>query len=507
MYLILNLYLNYFLFKYLKIDKNQTAAAIYANNVAATEDDDDDDDDDEYYYSKRLKIVEEDADEKCSINNEQSLSSTSSIKKSPAKQQNEEEEIVSDKIEISKTPSPLPPLTYTANEQQINDNQTINSSESPPTEITDNDQSACLKVPPLKIICSKGDFSLVTDENQKSNDSETTTTTTVSLDPSTTTVETEEKSLTTSNENESIIKNKETTVIIRKTTVNDNNVTYEVPTTRSTRNQQLTNKRSLRDTLTTSPISNTVKTTPTTRNTLLASPVSENMKASSHTMIRRKLRSHTRQQGSGAPLSPSNTTSNSSADFVEVNLDDSEENKKETESSSTIETQQSVEEIVGTSRKRKVRQQMQTSENSNDGNTQGKELNSTISNTSSSSSSSTNSQLINSIQQSGASNILNNPVIQQLPLQRVFLNTNNCIKQFIEIRTEIVKRRELLKKNTSIEPKLPKNYDEFCLVKKNYLIKGNKEAFLSIPFVSITSFHLFNISSFLIIKSVPFQVK
>ena len=82
----------------------------------------------------------------------------------------------------------------------------------------------------------------------------------------------------------------------------------------------------------------------------------------------------------------------------------------------------------------------------------------------------------------GANPQLNNSAIQQLPLHRVFLNTNNCFKQFIEIRTEIVKRRELFKKNT-IEQKLPKNYDEFCLVKKSYLIKGNKEAFFSIPFV------------------------
>ena len=122
--------------------------------MAEDDDEDDDDDDDEYYYSKRLKIVEEDVDEKGSQNNEQSSSSVPSIKKSPSKKEKEEDEeiIESEKIELSKTPSPLPPLTYTYNEQQINDNQSIDS-ESPTTDLTDNDQSSCQKVPPLKIIC------------------------------------------------------------------------------------------------------------------------------------------------------------------------------------------------------------------------------------------------------------------------------------------------------------------------------------------------------------------
>ncbi len=167
--------------------------------------------------------------------------------------------------------------------------------------------------------------------------------------------------------------------------------------------------------------------------------------------IRRKLRSHTRQQQSSGALSPSNTTSatsNSSADFVEVNQEDGEEVRKDGDEVPPVDETVLVNVVAGT-RKRKVRQQQQ-SENSNDASL----------------------QAVVVVATAAAVAVCSTIELQQ----RAFYNTNNCIKQFIEIRNEIVKRREVLKK-VNVEPKLPMNYEDFCLVKKNYLIKDNKEAF------------------------------
>ena len=494
-------------------------------------DDDDDEDDDEYYYSKRLKIVEEEIDEKNNLNNEQiSLySSLVTARKSPVNQLNEavKTEEVIENVELSKTPSPLPPLTYTSEQQLIAIDNQSNNSESSLIDSIENDQS-CLKVPPLKIICSKGDFSLVTDENLKVDSEgigeEKPTVISNSIEasalliPHTIAISIEEKKV---NENEVASNNKkDTTIILRKTTTNnnDNNVTYEVPATRSSRNQQpsgisINNKRILRDTISTNNPQGSTRSA--YRNAIVASPISDQQQqsmkltitsatnkqadtttaTSTTAIIRRKLRSHTRQQQGSGALSPSNTTSatsNSSADFVDVNLDDGDELNKNKETEVSAASDMPVDETIPTTtRKRKVRQQHQISENSSDGNIQAysKEFNSTVS---SSSSSSTNSQsmcVTTGLTTNNTVNSTQHSVLQQLPIQfqqRVFLNTNNCIKQFIEIRNEIIKRRELLKKNTT-EPKLPKNYEEFSLVKKNYLIKGNKEAYFSIPFVNIFS--------------------
>ncbi len=59
----------------------------------------------------------------------------------------------------------------------------------------------------------------------------------------------------------------------------------------------------------------------------------------------------------------------------------------------------------------------------------------------------------------------------------------NCIKKFIDLRNEITKKRDDAM-DIRNEIKLPKNYQDFILFKKNYLIKSNKQVRQSISFVS-----------------------
>ena len=501
-----------------------------SNEVNATDNDDDDDDD--YMYSKRLKIVEDvDVDEK---NNAQVLSSGSNETVTLTATSDEEGTIITqeiikidekesnERVEVSKTPSPLPPLNYTVADETANDdNAPVNSNVSPPTG-PDTDQS-CLKVPPLKIICSKGDFSLVTDENQKSNDSDITSasnSTTVPGNVSPSTSNEEKKLSENDNKKESI----KTTINLRKTTTNNNSndnsesgLSSELPVgtlTRSiSKNQieskqtQIINRRPIRE----AAMNFSVRST--SRSTLITSPISDQMvkptmnrsndgpitssPTTPNNLIRRKLRSHTRQQlGSGA-LSPSNTTSNSSADYIEVNQEESEDynNKKETTASDTsvdLQLEDTLNCLTPNSRRRKVRQQ-QLGDTSISSDVFG----STISNTSQPIIPTTvvapiGKNILKFFFHSRTNLLLCNKGANVTPggtiqLQRTFLNTNNCFKQFIEIRKEIIKRRAVLKKSTT-EPKLPKNFEEFCLFKKNYLIKDNKEALYSIPFVSINQY-------------------
>ncbi len=66
----------------------------------------------------------------------------------------------------------------------------------------------------------------------------------------------------------------------------------------------------------------------------------------------------------------------------------------------------------------------------------------------------------------------------------------NGIKQYLEIKNQILKRRDLL-----MQPKedlrLPKIFQDFLINKKNYLIKKNKEIRHLVPFVIIIFFIIF----------------
>ena len=59
----------------------------------------------------------------------------------------------------------------------------------------------------------------------------------------------------------------------------------------------------------------------------------------------------------------------------------------------------------------------------------------------------------------------------------------NCIQKFLGLRDDLKRRREALMQ-TKLNVKLPKNFGEFFMYKKSYLIKNNKDAQKSIPFVS-----------------------
>ncbi len=60
----------------------------------------------------------------------------------------------------------------------------------------------------------------------------------------------------------------------------------------------------------------------------------------------------------------------------------------------------------------------------------------------------------------------------------------NCIRKFLDLRNEISKKRDT-SMEMRYEVKMPKNYQDFTLFKKNYLIKSNKEVRQSISFVGL----------------------
>ena len=75
-------------------------------------------------------------------------------------------------------------------------------------------------------------------------------------------------------------------------------------------------------------------------------------------------------------------------------------------------------------------------------------------------------------------------------------NTENCdtnsgnylplngIKQYLEIKNQISKRRDFLMQSKE-DFKFPKIFQDFVINKKNYLIKKNKEIQQLVPFVII----------------------
>lgn len=58
----------------------------------------------------------------------------------------------------------------------------------------------------------------------------------------------------------------------------------------------------------------------------------------------------------------------------------------------------------------------------------------------------------------------------------------NCIKKYLEIRNEVSRRRTAQMQSSS-DLKLPKSLHEFLLIKKNYLIRPNRDVRQSIPFL------------------------
>ena len=60
----------------------------------------------------------------------------------------------------------------------------------------------------------------------------------------------------------------------------------------------------------------------------------------------------------------------------------------------------------------------------------------------------------------------------------------NCIRKFGEIRSEIAKRRDT-QMQKRVDLKLPKNFGEFLLCRKTYLIRANRDARQTVPFVCL----------------------
>jgi len=57
----------------------------------------------------------------------------------------------------------------------------------------------------------------------------------------------------------------------------------------------------------------------------------------------------------------------------------------------------------------------------------------------------------------------------------------NCIKKFVDLRQDVTRRREALMQS-KIDVRLPKNFSEFIISRKSYLIRSNKEAQKAVPF-------------------------
>lgn len=71
-----------------------------------------------------------------------------------------------------------------------------------------------------------------------------------------------------------------------------------------------------------------------------------------------------------------------------------------------------------------------------------------------------------------------------VPQQQQQQQVSNCIKKFLDLRHDLNKRRDDSMETHHHEVKLPKNYQDFVLFKKNYLIRSNKDIRQSIPSVS-----------------------
>ena len=80
-------------------------------------------------------------------------------------------------------------------------------------------------------------------------------------------------------------------------------------------------------------------------------------------------------------------------------------------------------------------------------------------------------------QQNGAQNGAVAALDAQVPVA-------NCIRKFGEIRSEIAKRRDT-QMQKRVDLKLPKNFGEFLLCRKTYLIRTNRDARQTVPFVCL----------------------
>jgi hypothetical protein len=318
-------------------------------------------------------------------------------------------------------------------------------------------QSSSLKVPRLKIICSKGDFSLVFDntnedddedellQNEEKDELDYSSSEEEKVNVESTSPSDFEKD--DNNFGKSAI-NEEPRVLIQ----HEQKKNY-VSDSMSLDSTYKTDKRSRMNP--TSEFQNKISETQS------MSDQSENAtekKSESSSIIRRKLRSHTRQQSEKAgPSDHLKSYDSNEAYYEESKKDDMSNSSSSTSGISTTEQLQSIDEDTtlnqSTNKKKKTTQSSVTDkidlavEHGNISQTQ------TID--------------------------LECDYFEPKPVSAM----NNCMRKYIEMRSEINKHHECLMKN-NLQIQLPNNYYDFILYKKNYLIKNNKEARLSIPFVS-----------------------
>jgi hypothetical protein len=315
-------------------------------------------------------------------------------------------------------------------------------------------QSTGLKVPRLKIICSKGDFSLVVDSNEDKSQEGSELTPTVS--------EADEKPST----DETMMSNdfeKENDLSAQRTVSDEPAGNPSLAKVKTQREEEPERAKRIR----TSVIEEVDSHGGITTDQLNAT--SEN-NLETNNIIRRKLRSHTRQKvGKGSNDSGKSFDNNDSDESKK----DETSNSSSSNSGSSNDHQQSAEDdrpSQSTSRRRKPDQNADKSEEIVE-----------------------SSNTIDPCQLKDDQ--INEPHDGCVKSDTVASNLiSNCLRKYVELRSQISKNHMNLM-NTNSETKLPKNYNDFVLFKKNYLVRNNKEARLSIPFVSLKlsgfSFFLF----------------
>lgn len=192
-------------------------------------------------------------------------------------------------------------------------------------------------------------------------------------------------------------------------------------------------------------------------------------KIESNNMIRRKLRSHTRQQQSDTPTEPAPVLTTKQ----KLISDDSKQDGSYASAHNFSEDfdANSQSNAKTNERKRKQRQQITGSE--------------MLVDTSTALSDKNNQSFASECEANCASVCAG----ENAPITALIASTN-CIKKFIEIRSQISRKHDELIQ-TKYKMSLPKNFDEFYLFRRNYLIESNKEARLAIPFVCWNNLILF----------------
>jgi hypothetical protein len=401
-------------------------------------------------------------------------------------------------------------------EKESNILESLTSSKSPLEEINSTSSSINeinselkLKVPPLKIICANpnGGLPYVKPIDDEKNIPSTSTSPTNS---------TTKQNIKNNDSDEAQVSTTIEPPITRNKSSKTNRVASPIttqpirttPTRRSTAAAAAAAAAaaSTTNTTNTTTTSTTTTNTPITTETTIIDRISPTfnpiqIETTNNEVIKRKLRSHTRHITSDPSPSPSPLTIINENQNNEQNSEQTNESHKLNDQSndSTMDVDSNCTTVIEpiNSRKRRNRQNnIQQSQNENNDSssallsTQNESTQSTIM-TNSPNGSSQNSAI--NLDSTTVTNTImpatNNSANQSLDTSSSSESNKeqvvNCIKRFVDIRQEIAKKRDSLMQKHNSDLRIPKNFQDFLIRKRTYLIKSNKDLKQSIPYVSI----------------------